>query len=1122
MFILLSKLYLITCNYILFSIRYNSLTVPCMSKNLSLTILILLMLGLAVPACSPVESTLPALGTPQTTSAPTTGYNVSSPTEPYRGYLQFDHYGLEQGLSQSTVNCIIQDQQGFMWFGTQDGLDRFDGYNFKIYTTDPENPRSPSDRWITALATDEEGNLWIGTRLGGLNMFTPSTGNFIQYRHSADDLASLSSDTITTLLMDKDGTLWVGTPESLDKLNLRSGTFTHYYNQPGKPNTPGANQINAIYQDVAGTIWTGTTGGGLASFDPATGQFTHYTHDDQKLTSIGADTVRVITGQPGNKLWVVTDIGVDLYDKVSGIFSHFTFSPTLPNGLSSSEVLSAIVDRGGNLWVGTKNGLDRLDEATGKFKHYRHDPTQTGTISANEILYLYEDRNAGLWIGTLGGGINYFNPIEQNFIYFRHDPASIFSLSSNLVYSFYVEQSGIAWVGTYGGGLDRFNPLSEQFTHFVHDPENPASLVNDFIWSVFRDSSGRLWVGTEGGLDLFNEKSEQFTHYQHQVEDPQSLSSNTIHKIFEDHFGNLWIGTSAGLDRFDPVTETFSHYAALNDTSGVTRDPVIAIMEDRQGFIWVGTFNKGLYRLDRNYIAFAFYQNDPKAIGSLSNNSVLSIFQDRDAVIWIGTSGGGLNRYDPVTDSFTAITEKDGLPSGVVYSIQQDDTGFLWLSTNNGISQYDPKTGAFKNFTVGNGLQSNEFSMNAYAQGSDGAIYLGGVNGFNIFYPDNLHTNTAVPPVVLTSLTQDGNPISTPLTVGFTKQFTVSYPKTSFEFEFTALNYEESGMNQFAYMLEKFDSSWNRLGSNHFGRYTNLPGGNYTFHLIAANNDGVWNNEGVSIKVTVIPPFWQTWWFRIAAIVALAGLAAGIFQYRTRSITRRNLELERLVKIRTSEMERLFEKTKELAVVEERNRLARELHDSAKQKAFAAMAQIGTAGGKIDHDQASIRRHLTEAENLIYEVIQELTYLIQEIYPLALKEKGLEAMLRQYVFEWESRNEIRVDVQMGYPQRLPLDAEQALYRITQEAFANIARHSHATQVKVVLNYVQKAVDLDIQDNGVGFDPETKANGLGLRLIRERAEKISGWVMITSAPGKGTSIHVHLNDQPPAAEEKANE
>lgn len=1099
------------------AIRYNYLRCSLMPRR-SAIIILLMCAALLLPACSQV---LPAV-TP--TSLPTspvpgsqTGVDTPLPGQ-YKGALRFKNYGLAEGLSQSTITCMLQDGLGFMWFGSQDGLNRFDGYNFRVYTTVSDNPHSLSDRWITALTEDHEGNLWIGTRQGGLNLYTPSTGNFTHFRQEAGSPASLSSNTVLSLLEDRDGNLWVGTMEGLDKLNLRTSTFTHYFAQPDKPNTPGANAINAIVQAADGTIWVGTNGAGLASFDPETGDFYHYTHADNSAASISNNYVTYIATTPDGNLWVVTAMGLNLFDPATGKFGHYYHSPDRPNSISSNEISAVLVDHEGTVWIGTKNALDRLDHSTGVFKHYAHNPALSGSLSTNEVMSIYEDRSGTLWIGTFGGGVNRYDREQENFAFYHHNPDSPFSLGNDFVFSIFVEESGFAWIGTYGSGMDMFNPINEVFLHFRHSPADPTSLSNNYVWSIYRDRMGRLWVGTETGLDLYDDKTGKFTHYVHSNDNPQSITGGTVTRIFEDSKGQLWIGTSQGLNLLDPTTEVFNHLTAINDPTGITRDTVTSIAEDRQGFIWVGTFNKGLYRLDRTFYAFTFYQSNARVRGSLSNNSVLAIFQDSNARLWIGTAGGGLNEYNPSKDTFSALTEIDGLPSGVVYSILEDASGYLWMSTNNGISRFNPRTIAFKNYNENDGLQSSEFSMGAYAQGRDGAIYIGGVNGFNVFYPARMRDNTYIPPVVLTSLTQDSKPIPIQNTAEYIQRITLRYPQNYFEFEFTALSFSQPEKNQFAYMLEKFDNDWNLIGNKRYGRYTNLPGGNYILRLKAANNDGVWNETGASIMVKVIPPFWQTWLFRGMLVAFIGAGAFGIYQYRTNTIKRRNLELERLVKERTQEMEELFEKTKELAVIEERNRLARDLHDSAKQKAFAALAQIATANGTIKRDRAATTRHLKEAENLVYEVIQELTFLIQEMYPLALKEKGLEATLREYVFEWENRNDIRVNVQIKYPERLPLYKEQALYRIVQEALANIARHSCADRAEVRLTYYGSDVEVAVADDGCGFNPGMKFSGLGLRLIRERAESIGGTVSIESSSGKGTRIVVRLAGQKPLKEE----
>jgi signal transduction histidine kinase len=430
------------------------------------------------------------------------------------------------------------------------------------------------------------------------------------------------------------------------------------------------------------------------------------------------------------------------------------------------------------------------------------------------------------------------------------------------------------------------------------------------------------------------------------------------------------------------------------------------------------------------------------------------------------------------------------------------------LSTNHGISRFDPESETFRNYSVSDGLGSMEFNQFAFAEAPNGAMYFGSINGLNVFFPEEIRDNPYKPPITLTSLTQLGSPLETGQTPESLDEIVLTWPQNSFEFEFTVLGFSNPAQNQYAYKLENFDKDWYELGSKRNGRYTNLPGGTYTLRLKAANSDGVWDEEGKSIRVTVIPPFWQTWWFRIgSALFIIASVAVG-YRVRMRQVESHNRELEALVRKRTAEIEELFEQTKELAVMEERNRLARDLHDSAKQKAFAALAQLGTVNGMLRSNPV-VWKHLNEAENLVYEVIQELTFLIQEMYPAALMEKGLPTTVREYLFEWENRNEIHVDLVMRDERLLGLKIEQAIYRVIQESLANVARHSRAGRVAVSLQYFPDSLEVSISDNGCGFDITKKMRGLGLRSIRERIESIGGEVRFESGNGQGTRVFVRV-------------
>jgi len=375
-----------------------------------------LLMGMLLPAACKPQADSPVLqATPTAVPLPAPSLPEIIPPEQYKGSIRFKNYNLEQGLSNSTVNCILQDQQGFMWFGTQDGLNRFDGYNFKIFTPDPGDPYSLSDRWITALLEDTSGNIWIGTRQGGLNQYTPTTGRFTQFQHDPANLASIGSNAVLSLFQSQDGSLWVGNRESLDRFNPPTSTFTHYYNQPDKPNTPGANAANAILQSSDGLMWVGTNGGGLARFEPDTGNsFTTHTKTTSR-ESISNDYVTRLALEPDGKIWAVTAMGLNLFDPVSETFTHYYHSPSRPSGLASDDIQAIFVDHEGTLWVGTRNALDRFDRTTGTFIHYRHDPAVNTSISTSDVLSLHESRDHTLWIGTLGGGVNIYDREQENF-----------------------------------------------------------------------------------------------------------------------------------------------------------------------------------------------------------------------------------------------------------------------------------------------------------------------------------------------------------------------------------------------------------------------------------------------------------------------------------------------------------------------------------------------------------------------------------------------------------------------------------------------------------------------------------------------------------------------------------
>jgi ligand-binding sensor domain-containing protein/signal transduction histidine kinase len=1190
--------------------------------------------------------------------------------------LRFDHLSIEQGLSQSSVRAIFQDSRGFLWFGTEDGLNRYDGYEFSIYKPDPDAPGKLSDRWITSMVEDKNGFLWIGTRQGGLNRFDHRTGQFATYQHASGEPDSLSNNHINALFIDDDNRLWIGTSDGLDLLETDKPSFTHFSYDPRKANSLSGRNVTTIYQDHKGRYWVGTAYSGLNHFDPQTGNFTTYLHDPNDETSISNNRVTSIEEDANRVLWIGTQNGLNRFDPETEIFTPVYHDPSVPDSLANNNISALYSDRSGNLWVGTSDGLDRMSKYEIQFTHYYNQPSYPKSLSNNNILSIYEDHSGVLWFGTYGSGVNKYDRERDKFAYFRNDPDDPKSLSGNFIFSVLPDENNNTWIGTYGDGLNRFNRSTGKVIRFEYEPEDPYGLGSGIILSLIEDHEGMLWIGTGGnGLDRYNPTNGTFTHYRNNPAELNSLSGNFVYTVFEDSHNNIWVGTNGGLDRLDRETGDFIHYLPVpGDPRTVDGNNVDVIFEDRDGYLWVGTFENGLHRLDMETGNFTRYQSDPENNQSLSNDSVLSIYQDSKDRIWIGTAGGGLNLYHPETDTFTYFLERDGLPNGVVYGILEDDNGYLWMSTNFGISRFDPETSTFRNYDAGDGLQSNEFNQGAFAKSESGEFYFGGIEGLTIFDPLEITDNPRVPQITLTSVTQDGNPLETDVTTQTVRNITLEWPQDSFEFEFAALSFNQSSKNQYAYTLQGFENKWNYIGTKRNGRYTNLPGGTYTLLLRATNSDGVWNQTPLRVNVTVVPPFWETLWFRILFGITLVALMALGIRFRIQSVQDRNRQLERVVRERTSALEtrnqeiqalyqaderilrnvtlqqvfqtlvdvavdtlnadrsvvfawdeeknkvmprvsrgfspetlkalsfdkgegiignvfetgepaivrhvrqvelnefrqdirealiaegvrsfvhlpifvdqkivgvfnvgftspnligdditrlfsaltqrasisianmELFEQTKDLAVMEERNRLARDLHDSAKQKAFAALAQLGTVRGILNGNGNSATMHLNEAENLVSDVIQELTFLVQEIYPIALQEKGLPAVMREYAFEWENRNEIKVNLALQNERRLPLGIEQAIYRVTQESLANIARHSNAKRVDISLMYNGGSLQLAVADDGCGFDMDLKGHGLGLRSIRERVSSVHGTVQIQSAPGAGTRIIVQV-------------
>lgn len=835
--------------------------------------------------------------------------------------IKFHPLTIEDGLSQSSIFCILQDSKGFIWIGTEDGLNKYDGYNFKWYKNVLGSPESLSLNYIKAICEDRSGYLWIGTYGGGLNRFNHGKNQFTHYKFSPGSSDCLVDNFVNSVYEDRKGTLWIGTENGLNEFDPEKEIFVSYRANPGEPASLSGSRVICIYEDRAGVLWMGTNNG-LNKLNRETGQFTSYQHDPDNPHSLSHNFVNSICEDKNGNLWVGTQDGLNKFDREKEVFFPLKHNPNNPRSLIHNYVKSVYEDRGGSLWVGTQDGLNRLvtnenEESEPSFFLYQAIPNIPGSLSYSDILSIYEDRSGVLWIGTYVG-VNKIDQEKKHFLHYQFISGNN-SLSHDDVRSILEDQESIIWIGTQGGGLNRFDRVTEQFTHYRADPKDSNALINDRVMSVCKDRGGTLWVGTFGGLSRFDRKKERFFSFTNNPDDPMSLSSNLVRSVYMDRSGTLWIGTEDGLNMFDREKEQFIRYKANpDDPRSLSNDFVYTIYEDYQNTLWIGTL-EGLNKFVRERGEFIRYKADAADPHSLSNNEILSIYEDRSGRLWIGTPGG-LNKFNREKETSAYYMEKDGLPNDLIYAILEDDSGNFWLSTNRGISKFNPNAETFRNYDMRDGLQSNEFITGSCLKSKTGEMFFGGINGFNVFHPVNIRDNTYIPPVVITDF-QIFNK-SVPIggyknersilakSITETKAIELSYKDRVFSFEFAALHFASPEKNEYAYLMEGFDKNWNYVGNRRFVTYTSLPPGNYVFRVKGSNNDGIWNEKGVSLKINVSPPFWHTWWFRGLVIAGVILLFITIFEMRTRSIREYRKELEKRVKQRTSELQREIQERK--------------------------------------------------------------------------------------------------------------------------------------------------------------------------------------------------------------------
>ena len=803
--------------------------------------------------------------------------------------LRFDRIStekiiLEKGLSQNTIQCIMQDARGFIWIGTWDGLNRYDGYSFTIFNME----NGLSNPTIYDVVEDASGNIWVATD-DGLNRMNWSGSEITIFKHSSQDPNSISSNRVNHLSLDGAGNLWISTASGLNKLSPGTGTFSaiNFYSREAELSR--TNWVNFTIQDSRGKLWVGTRFG-LHRLDPSDETFkSFYLGDGQPGNDrFLANTILDCMEDRSGNIWAATRLGIFVLNPVTGEAHHLFHQTGCKDCISSNVVNAVFQEKGGRVWIGTDRCLDIYDPATGRFSYYKSGSSST-SLSNDDVRCIFEGNDGTIWVGTYKG-LNKVDRMSSRFSHYHHIIGDTNSLSDNIVYAIMEDSRGLVWIGTYDG-VNILDRGLDTFWFYRHDPKDPQSISSNRIRTILEGWSGDVWIGTESsGLNRYVRETGKFRRYYHRDDDPYTLPENNIISIFEDSRGRLWVGTGKGVAYKEKGSELFHTLSKDAGPVKLTGDVIWSIYEDMEGFIWIGT-TEGLNRLDPQLKSVVYFHHDPADVTSISSNRVFSIYQDDEKIFWIGTMGGGLNKYNPTTGIFTSYTEKDGLPNNVVYSTVADSESNLWITTNWGLAKFDVLTETFVKYDAQDGVQGNEFNAGAYYRNDKGEIYFGGMNGFNIFHPDEIRINTNIPPIVITGFRIFNEFTGRVLEDGDTVK--LNYADNYFSFEFSALDYTNPEKNWYRYQLDGYDPEWINTGpTRRYAQYQNVTPGTYAFRVTGTNNDGVWNPLGAEITVVIQPPWWQTWTFRILAFFISVTLVWSLIYWRMKFVRKKH-EIER-------------------------------------------------------------------------------------------------------------------------------------------------------------------------------------------------------------------------------------
>ncbi len=1045
--------------------------------------------------------------------------------------IRFTRLSLEQGLSQSVVNCVFQDSIGFLWFGTQVGLNRWDGYEFEVYRHDADDPHSLAHDWVVAITEDKSGDLWIATEGGGISRWQRESDSFTTYRHDAESPGSLSSDRVITLTIDHHGDLWIGTldaglnrlADAADRPASPDLAFENFRHDESDPASLSSDQTGAVYEDRDGNLWIGTWNGlDLLSDDERS--FTHYRHDAADPGSLSDNRVRAVIEDGRRVLWVGTHRGLNRLDRESGRFRRFLHDPRDAFSLSNDWVRTLLEDREGRLWIGTDGGLHLWKD--GRFARYHFDPDDPQSLGSDQIVHLYEDRGGVLWAGTLGGGAAKWDPSTWGFQ--TYQTAGGREGTGRLVFAISQDAAGDLWIGSFGGGLERLRrDASGQVVgrrRYVHDPDDLTSLGDDRVTALLHDRGGALWIGTVGGgLNHFDPITGRFRRFVNEPANPASLAVDAVTTLHEDRRGRLWVGVLDGglhLHRGEGSFTRFQH--APDDSSSLAHDRVFSIAEDRRGRLWLATDGGGLDRFDTAGSTFQHFRHVTGVAASLSSDELLTVHIDPQERLWIGTKGHGVDLLvdldaAPEEATFRNFSQSDGLAGDTIWGILSDPRGLVWLSTGNGLSRFDPASESFRNYDTSDGLQAREFNMGASHRGARGELFFGGVNGLNAFFPDRISGRRQAPPVVLTGLTTFNRPLDLDRPLFVADRIELAHDDRFLTFEFAALDFSAPEKNRYRYRLSDLDDTWVDLDYERRVTFPSLAPGNHRLQVQGSNSDGVWS-RATSLEIRVAPPSWQSWWAQtLYAVMAMTAIWLFV-HFQNRRIERERARVRERER-HLSERERLISEL-ELKNAELERFNYTVSHDLKSPlvtiKGFLGYLRRDLADGDAEHVEKDLQR-ISGAADRMSELLQDLLEFAllgrQVNLPesVALHELAYEAreLLAATLGERSVELEIATDLPVVSGDRVRL---RAVFQNLIENAVKYMSDQRAPRIEIGCRRNDDGEVVFVRDNGRGIEPryhtkvfeiferldaDNRGTGIGLALVKRIVELHGGRVWVES-------------------------